>query len=116
VQRYIALDGHIYGFGPLGINDAFYSSLDEDKQAVILAAGKKAVQWNRRRSREQETEALAIARAENVTIIQLSDDMRKRFARLAQPAAMRWLRRNIDTPALVDRVTAEVRRLVEESP
>ncbi|MEQ9200170.1 MAG: TRAP transporter substrate-binding protein, partial [Rhodospirillales bacterium] len=38
VAPYLALTGHTYAFGPLGINDAFFSGLSEDKQKVITDA------------------------------------------------------------------------------
>ncbi len=67
VQKYLTLDGHIYGFGPMGINDEFFSGLSERKQQIILASGKKAVRWNRQKSRLQEIQAIEIARSKNVT-------------------------------------------------
>ena len=33
VQEYLMLDGHIYAFGPLGINDAWFSGLSDEQQA-----------------------------------------------------------------------------------
>lgn len=108
VQKYLTLDGHIYGFGPLGINDKFFNSLSKTKQAIILSAGKKAVHWNRNKSRLQEMEALDVARSKNVTLISISDDMKKEFSRLSQPVAVSWLQDNIDTPSLIDDVLKEV--------
>ena len=32
VQEYLMLDGHIYAFGPLGINDAWFSALSDELQ------------------------------------------------------------------------------------
>jgi len=37
--------------------------------------------------------------------------MKKKFAAIAQPAAIAWLRKNIDTPSLIDEVLDEVRRV-----
>jgi len=111
VQKYLTLDGHIYGFGPMGINDKFFSSLSEEKQSVILAAGKKAVQWNRKKSYEQEMAALEIAKANNVSVIEVSPALKRDFARISQPAAIRWLKNNINTPSLIDDVLNEVERL-----
>jgi tripartite ATP-independent transporter DctP family solute receptor len=114
VQKYLTLDGHIYGFGPLGINDEFFNSLNKAKQGVILSAGKNAVRWNRRKSRAQEIEALDVAKKNNVSIIEISSELKTEFARISQPVSIRWLRENIDTPSLIDDVLGEVSRLSRE--
>ena len=36
VQEYLMLDGHIYAFGPLGINDEWFGGLSDDLKAVVL--------------------------------------------------------------------------------
>ena len=108
VQKYLTLDGHIYGFGPLGINDEFFSSLSEEKQKIIVDAGKRAVAWNRIKSRTQEMAAIDFARAKDVTVITISDEKKQDFALSARPAAIEWLKNTIDTPSLVDEVIREV--------
>ena len=113
VQKFLTLDSHIYGFGPMGINDRFFNSLDKSQQALILRAGKKAVLWNRRKSAELEAKALKIARNNKVSIIELSAQQRAQFASIARPKAVSWLKENIDTPSLVDELLNEVRRVVE---
>lgn len=114
VQKYLTLDGHIYGFGPMGINDKFFSELSEKKQEIILAAGKKAVRWNRKKSRMQEMQAIKFAKSKNVTLIEIPNEMKKEFALLSQPVAVSWLKENIDTPELVDMVLKEVERFKGE--
>lgn len=114
VQKYLTLDGHIYGFGPLGINDRFFNSLSKTKQQIVLAAGQKAVLWNRKKSLQQEMQAIDFAKSKNVTLIEIPDALKKEFAAQSQPAAVLWLQKNIDTPALVDEVLNEVKRLTGE--
>lgn len=109
VQNYLTLDAHIYSFGPLGINDEFFNSLDRQLQDVILEAGREAVAWNRKRALEQENEALAVVRARDVELIIPSPEVRREFMHLTRPAAVRWMKRNLDTPELVDRVLAAVK-------
>ena len=111
VQEYLMLDGHIYSFGPLGINDRWFNSLSGEQQGAVLAAGKKAVAFNRKASRAAEAENIALAREKGVTVIPFSRDMKKAFADRVRPAAVKWLKENVDTPALVDEVIAEVARL-----
>jgi tripartite ATP-independent transporter DctP family solute receptor len=111
VQKYVTLDAHVYSFGPLGINDAYFRSLGEAERRVVLEAGAKAVAWNREMSMRTEEEAIAFARTQDVRLITLDDEDRDAFARAAQPAVINWLRRNMDTPGLIDDVLAEVKRI-----
>ncbi len=108
VQKYLILDAHIYGFGPMGINDAFFRGLSRRNQQIVLAAGKKAVIWNRIKSRLQEARALDFARSKNVTLIKLPDKIKKEFAETSRPLAVQWLKKTIDTPSLVDDVLQAV--------
>ena len=111
VQKYLMLDGHIYSFGPLGINDSWFSGLSADLQAVVLDAGKKAVAYNRRESRAAEARNVALAKEKGVTVIPFTAEMKKEFADRVRPEAVKWLKENVDTPALVDEVIAEVAKL-----
>ena len=111
VQDYLMLDGHIYAFGPLGINDEWFSGLSEEMQAVVLEAGKKAVAYNRMESRAAEAKNIEMAKENGVTVIPFTREMKAEFAARVRPAAIEWLKENVDTPDLVDEVIAEVDRL-----
>ena len=111
VQKFLMLDGHIYSFGPLGINDKWFAGLSKDLQATVLEAGKAAVAYNRRESRAAEAKNIAMAKERGVTVIPFTREMKKAFADRVRPAAVKWLKENVDTPALVDEVIAEVARL-----
>ena len=111
VQDYLMLDGHIYAFGPLGINDAWFSGLSEELQAVVLEAGMKAVAYNRQESRAAEAKNIEMAKENGVTVIPFTREMKAEFAARVRPAAIEWLKENVDTPELVDEIVAEVERL-----
>ncbi len=111
VQKYLMLDGHIYAFGPLGINDRWFGKLSDKNKAVVLAAGKKAIAYNRKASRDAEAKNIAMAKERGVTVIPFTREMKKAFADRVRPAAIKWLKKNVDTPALVDEIIAEVARL-----
>ncbi|NKB37038.1 MAG: DctP family TRAP transporter solute-binding subunit [Gammaproteobacteria bacterium] len=111
VQKYLVLDKHIYGFGPMGINDEFFQTLSQQEQKIILDAGRKAIRWNRKKSAELEARALEIAVHKDVTVIKISNEKRKEFAAIAQPKAIEWLKSNVDSPELVDRLLHEVKSL-----
>jgi len=111
VQKFLMLDGHIYAFGPLGINDRWFAKLSDKHKAVVLAAGKKAIAYNRKASRDAEAKNIAMAKERGVTVIPFTREMKKAFADRVRPAAIAWLKKNVDTPALVDEIIAEVARL-----
>ena len=108
VQKYLMLDGHIYSFGPLGINERWFSGLSKDLQKVVLAAGKNAISFNRKESRAAEAKNIAMAKEKGVTVIPFTKAMKKSFADRIRPAAVKWLKDNVDSPALIDEVIAEV--------
>lgn len=109
VQPHLALTGHTYAFGPLGINDAFFSGLAEDKQKVITDAAEKAINFNRRKSREIDANAITFAREQGVEIIELDDEARAAFKGVMQPPAQAWLEENVDNPGLIDAAEAAVK-------
>lgn len=106
VQSHLSLTGHTYAFGPLGINDAFFSGLDEAKQKVLTDAAAKAIAFNRAKSREMEAGAIVFAREHNVDVIELDQDAKAAFRDIMQRAAIAWLKENVDTPALIEQAMA----------
>ena len=52
-----------------------------------------------------------MAKDRGVTVIPFTKEMKQEFAARVRPAAVEWLKKNVDTPALVDEVIAEVARL-----
>lgn len=102
VQSHLALTGHVYAFGPLGINEAFFESLDPAEQEVILDAAESAIAFNRETSRAAEADALDAATDAGVEVIELSDTERDAFRDVMQPPAIDWLGDNIDTPSRID--------------
>ncbi len=111
VQPYLMLDGHIYAFGPLGINDKWFNSLSKKHQKIVFRAGKDAIAFNRKTSRALEGEGIKKAQSNGVEIIQFTPSMKKEFADATRPDAIKWLKKNMDTPSLLDDVLAEVKRL-----
>ena len=111
VQDYLMIDGHIYAFGPLGINDDFYNSLDAELQQVIDDAAEKAIAFNRQESRDQEDQEIEFAQEQGVEVIWLTDEQSARFAEVAQPPVIEWLKGQLDTPELIEEVMAEVESL-----
>ncbi len=111
VQKYLTLDGHVYSFGPLGINDEFFLSLSREEQIIVQNAAKEAIRWNRKKSPEVAQSAMKHAQENGVTIIPVSSELKSRFEAATRPAAVEWLKSTLDTPSLVDEVINEVARV-----
>ncbi len=108
VQSHLMLTGHTYAFGPLGISDAFYSSLSAADQLVIQDAAAAAIAYNREASRASEDATLAGIEAAGVTVVRMTDAQRDAFRQVMQPAAIDWLRANVTHPDLIDGAMAAV--------
>ncbi|HET8728924.1 MAG TPA: TRAP transporter substrate-binding protein [Alphaproteobacteria bacterium] len=108
VQSHLSLTGHTYAFGPLGINDAFFSGLSEEQQTVIENAADAAIAFNRKTSREAEATAIAFAKEQGTEVTTLDPEAREAFKKVVQPPAIEWLRANVDTPDLIDEMIAAV--------
>ncbi|MEZ5653220.1 MAG: TRAP transporter substrate-binding protein [Burkholderiaceae bacterium] len=106
VQKYLMLSGHIYSFGPLAVNDQWYQSLAPDLRQAVDAAAAKAIAFNRKSSREVEAAAIAAAREHGVTVVPFDAPTKARWAEAVRPAAVEWLKANVDTPELVDELIA----------
>jgi TRAP-type transport system periplasmic protein len=103
VQDHVSLTGHVYAFGPLGINDAFFEGLSQADQEAVMAAAEKAIAFNREASRAVEADAIVHAREQGVTVVELTEDEKAALRDVMQPAAIEWLRDNLDTPELIER-------------
>lgn len=108
VQSHLILSGHVYAFGPLGISDAFYASLSAEDQQVIQDAAAAAIAYNRETSRAVEASAITRAEEAGVTVVPLDAAQRDAFRQVMQPAAIDWLRDNLDHPDLIDSALAAV--------
>lgn len=108
VQSHLILSGHVYAFGPLGISDAFFSSLTPEDQKVIENAAATAIAFNRETSRAVEARAITGAQEAGVTVVSLDAAQTDAFRQVMQPAAAEWLRDNIDRPELIDEALAAV--------
>lgn len=108
VQSHLIMSGHVYAFGPFGISEAFFKSLTPEQKKVVEDAAAKAIEYNRTTSRAVEAEALAFAESKGVTVVRLTEEQRDAFRQVMQPAAMEWLRANLDRPELIEKALAAV--------
>ena len=101
VQSHIILDGHVYGTQVLLVNEQWWQSLPEDIRAALDQAATVARTVNRGLAVANDAEGAEYLTAEGVEIFTPTAEVKGEFKALAQPAAITWLKDNID-PQIVD--------------
>jgi tripartite ATP-independent transporter DctP family solute receptor len=107
VQKFMTLDGHVYGLTTFTVNDAWYKELPAELKAAVDQAAIIALATNRGLSVSNETTGRNLLEAEGVTIYDPTPEEKADFRAKAQPKALEWLKGQVD-PALVDEAIAAV--------
>jgi tripartite ATP-independent transporter DctP family solute receptor len=96
MQKYISLDGHVYGTDFILMNDELLQSQSPQDQAIIKRAAKVAGLVGRAIQQINSAEGLAKL-AENGMEITVPDaEQMAKFQSTAQPAVIEWLKGEID--------------------
>ena len=101
VQDYIILDGHVYGTQVLLVNEQWWQSLPEDIRSAMEQAAVVAKTVNRGLAVANDQQGAEYLTGEGVEIFTPTAAVKEQFKELAQPAAIAWLKDNID-PTVVD--------------
>jgi len=96
LQKYITLDGHVYGTDFMLINDDFYSKLKPEDKAIIDKAAKIAGTVGRAIQQVNSASGLKVLADNGMTITSLTPDEQKQFRDVSQPAVIKWLEGQVD--------------------
>jgi len=107
VQKNMVLDGHVYSINTVAINEAWYQSLPDDLKGVIRQAAQVALETNRGLSVANEASGRAFLESEGVSIYEPTAEEKAAFREKAQPAAIEWLKTQMD-PKVLDEIQAAV--------
>ncbi|WP_221801370.1 DctP family TRAP transporter solute-binding subunit [Oceanobacter mangrovi] len=102
MQKYLTLDGHVYGADFFLINDEIYSDLPAEDQAIIARAAKVAALTGRAIQQINSAEGLTALAAKGMTITTPTAAQLDMFRAAAQPAVVEWLSKQID-PSWIER-------------
>lgn len=91
LQKYMILDGHVYGADFILINDEFFQSLSPAEQDVIAKAGKVAGTMGRAIQQFNTAEGVTKVVEEGMQVYSPTADELAQFRDLAQPAVKEWL-------------------------
>lgn len=105
IQKYITLDGHVYGTDFFLINDDIFQSLSPEDQAIVSRAAKVASTVGRAIQQLNSAQGLGELAKNGMEITALTAEQQAKFQAAAQPPVLEWLKTQID-PAWIDKALA----------
>lgn len=111
VQKYITLDGHVYGVDWFLINEKFFQSLPEDLKYILLDAAKISSGVGRGVQSLLAAGGIAQLQEKGMIVYSPTEQELEQFKKATQPAVIEWLKTKVD-PALIQEILAEVDRVV----
>lgn len=114
VQKYLTLDGHVYGVDWFIINEDFFQSLPDDLKFVVVDSARIANFVGRGVQNAIGATGVDALKAQGMQVYVPTPAELAQFQQAAQPAVIDWLKTQID-PALITEVMAEVDRVVAET-
>lgn len=110
LQKYMVLDGHVYGTDFIIINDDFFQSLPAKDQAILKKAARIAGTMGRAIQEFNTAEGVTKVAAEGMKVYSPSAAELAEFKRLAQPAVKKWLAGELGKDAKwIDKLDAAVK-------
>ena len=99
LQKYLTLDGHVYGADFIIINDDFFQSLPAKDQAIIKKAARIAGTMGRAIQEFNTAEGVTKVAAAGMQVYSPTAEELAQFKALAQPAVKKWLAEELGADA-----------------
>ena len=109
VQKYLTLDGHLYSFVAIYVNEKWFQSLPAEYQQILLASAKLSAQSTRYLSRVNESIDLDYLQSKGMQVYSPTSEEKEAFRQATQAAVIDNLKQSLD-PALLERVLEETAR------
>lgn len=100
LQKYMILDGHVYGADFILINDEFFQMLSEKDQAIVKKAARIAGVMGRAIQEFNTAEGVTKVAAEGMKVYSPTADELAQFKKRAQPAVKKWLAEELGDDAV----------------
>ncbi|MAF17480.1 MAG: C4-dicarboxylate ABC transporter substrate-binding protein [Marinomonas sp.] len=107
-QKYLTLDGHVYGTDFFLINEDIYQSLDQADQEIVARAAKVAGTLGRAIQQFNSAKGLKSLAENGMEITTPTSEQLAKFQAAAQPAVIEWLKGEVDSQ-WIDHVQASVK-------
>lgn len=111
-QKYLTLDGHVYGTDFFLISEDIYQSLETADQEIVARAAKVAGTLGRAIQQYNSAKGLKSLAENGMEITTPTSEQLAKFQAAAQPAVIEWLKGEVD-PTWIDHVQASVKIAVE---
>jgi len=109
LQKYMILDGHVYGADFFVINDDFFQSLPANDQAIIAKAARTAGLMGRAIQQFTTADGVTKVAAEGMKVYSPTATELEQFKTLAQPAVRKWLAGELGADAVwIEKLDAAV--------
>ena len=110
LQKYLVLDGHVYGTDFILINDEFFQMLPAKDQAIVKKAARIAGVMGRAIQQFNTAEGVTKVAAEGMKVYSPTAAELAQFKKLAQPAVKKWLAGELGEDAVwIDKLDAAVK-------
>ncbi len=113
VQKYMTLDGHVYGVDWFIINEKFYKSLPPDLQYIILDSAQISSTVSRGVMNYLNAAGLDQLAAAGMQIYSPTDAEMEQFRKAMQPPVIDYLKTKVD-PKLIDELLKTVKDAVAQ--
>lgn len=107
VQKYVTLDGHVYGVDWFIINEKFFKSLPADLQYIVLDSAQASSTVGRGVLTYINAAGIQTLVDNKLQIYAPTDDEMDQFKKAMQPAVIDWLKTKVD-PSLITEVQKAV--------
>jgi len=85
VQKYYSLTGHVYAATVVLVNDAFFTSLPEDLQDILVEGAVRYRTYQRELSQKQDEEMIAKLREAGMEVNELTEEQKRAFIEKTLP-------------------------------
>lgn len=85
VQKYYSLTGHVYAATVVLVNDAFFASLPEDLQDILVEGAVRYRTYQRELSQKQDEEMIAKLREAGMEVNELTEEQKRAFIEKTLP-------------------------------
>ena len=99
LQKYMILDGHVYGADFIIINDEYFQILSNAEQDIIKKAARIAGTMGRAIQEFNTAESITKVITEGMKVYSPTADELAQFKKLAQPAVKKWLANELGNDA-----------------
>jgi TRAP-type transport system periplasmic protein len=96
MQKYLTLDGHVYGADFFLINEAIFSKMSAADQQIIKRAAQVAATAGRAIQQINSAEGLTALASKGMVITTPTAEQLEKFRAAAQPAVLAWLEKEVD--------------------